>query len=91
MTFRELELALLNEQTNFCQSLKEQPERRAKALQGIEKILGKIRSGYPAPTAESQRDLAFRISDETYSDLQRSLNRQKKLLSLYRKQFTKTT
>lgn len=90
MTFGELEQALLNEQTILVNSLKDLPERRAKALHSLNESLGKIRQGYLPPTADSQRNLTFSISDNTYSLLQRSLNRQKKLLSLYRKQNLKS-
>lgn len=90
MTFGELEQALLNEQTILVNSLKDLPEKRAKSLHSLNESLGKIRQGYLPLTADSQRNLTFSISDNTYSLLQRSLNRQKKLLSLYRKQYSKS-
>lgn len=89
MNLNELREALSNEQRNFDSSLKEVLEKRVQLQKRLDELLGKKRTAYSPLTAEAEASKAVPISDTTYSELQRSLNRQKKLLSFYRKQFNK--
>lgn len=93
MTYGDLLDLLQSEHQSFEKSLKDilQRDRSLRNLQRlINETQGKIRQAQLPLTADSpitseERSKELTITDETYANLQRSLNRQKKILSIYRK------